>query len=85
MRMLLPCLTALLAVTGCMSDVRTTSTRHTYDCSGLGKGWGDCTQQADAQCGANQYTVVSRSGEAEKRDSGGNTEMQRTMVVSCKQ
>jgi hypothetical protein len=79
-------LSALAAVaTGCMSDVRSSGKSFTYDCSGLGKGWGDCAEKADAQCGAHNYTVVSRTGEAEGKGSSGNTEMKRTMVVSCNQ
>lgn len=80
--LLLPILVAL-AVAGCMSNAKPTDVTHSYDCSGLGKGWGDCTQKADAQCGANNYTVVSRSGEADDKGSSGNSEMKRTMVVSC--
>ena len=77
-------LSALAAtVTGCMSEVRTSDKNSTYDCSGLGRGWGDCTQKADAECGARNYTVVSRMGAADEKDSSGNTEMKRTMVVRC--
>ena len=71
------------AATGCMSDVRTADKNSTYDCSGLGKGWGDCTEKADAECGARNYTVVSRTGAADEKGSSGNTEMKRTMVVRC--
>ena len=78
----------VLAVTsaGCMSDVK--SSNHaktfTYDCSGIGKGWGDCNEKADAQCGVRNYTIVSQNGEAENKGVSGNTEMKRTLVVSCK-
>ena len=75
---------AAAAASGCMSDVKSSDSMHTYDCSGLGKGWGDCTAKADAECGANQYAVVSRTGEADAKAAAGNTEMKRTMVVSCK-
>ena len=74
------------AATGCMSDVKSSdgARTFTYDCSGLGKGWGDCTEKADAQCGARNYTIVSQNGEAESKGASGNTEMKRTLVVSCK-
>ena len=76
--------TLAIAATGCMSDMRSDNAKtSTYDCSGLGKGWGDCTQQADTECGAGKYSVVSRSGEAGAQGASGNTEMKRTMVVSC--
>jgi hypothetical protein len=71
------------AITGCMSDMKPSET-HSYDCSGLGNGWGDCNAKADAECGPNNYAVVSRTGEADEKASGGNTEMKRTMVVSCR-
>jgi hypothetical protein len=73
------------AATGCMGDVKSSSEKtFTYDCSGLGKGWGDCTEKADAQCGAHNFAIVSQNGEAEGKGAGGNTEMKRTLVVSCK-
>jgi len=71
------------AATGCMSDMKSSATQHTYDCSGAGKGWGDCTSKADAECGANHYAVVSRTGAADDKAASGNTEMKRTLVVSC--
>jgi hypothetical protein len=77
-------LAALAAGTaGCMSDTKS-GRSFTYDCSGAGKGWGDCHQKADAQCGANNYTVVSGEGDATAKAPGGNTEMKRTLVVTCR-
>lgn len=75
-----------VAGTGCMSEVKSSdgAKTFTYDCSGLGKGWGDCTEQADAQCGVRNYTIVSQKGAAEDKGASGNTEMKRTLVVSCK-
>lgn len=72
--------------TGCMSDVKSSdgAKTFTYDCSGLGKGWGDCTEKADAQCGVRNYTIVSQKGSADEKGASGNTEMKRTLVVSCK-
>jgi hypothetical protein len=82
------CIVALvfgLAGSGCMSDTRTTSTtRNSYDCSGTGKGWDDCTRQADAQCGTNNYSVISGKGDVRDTAPGGNSEMKRTLVVTCK-
>jgi len=74
------------ANTGCMNDVKSSNPAKTftYDCSGPGKGWGDCTEKADAQCGAHNYTTVSQNGTAENKGASGNTEMKRTLVVSCK-
>ncbi len=78
--------TLAVAATGCStSDVKSTGPQtFTYDCSGLGKGWGDCNEKADAQCGAHNYTVLSQKGDADGKNSSGNTEMRRTLVVSCK-
>ena len=74
------------ACTGCMSDVKSSdgANNFTYDCSGLGKGWGDCTEKADARCGVRNYTIVSQKGDAEDKGASGSTEMKRTLVVSCK-
>lgn len=74
-----------VAAAGCTSEVKSSAgeATFTYDCSGLGKGWGDCTEKADAQCGSGNYTVVSRKGSADGKDAG-NSEMTRTMLVSCK-
>jgi len=70
---------------GCTSSVKPTEPQtFTYDCSGLGKGWGDCNEKADAQCGARNYTVISQKGDADAKSSSGNSEMRRTLVVSCK-
>lgn len=76
----------VVASTGCMSEVKSPGRAKTlsYDCSGIGSGWGDCTEKADAQCGARNYTIVSQDGAAEGKGSGGNTQMKRTLVVSCK-
>jgi hypothetical protein len=75
-----------VAGTGCMSDTKSNAAgkTFTYDCSGLGKGWGDCTEKAEAQCGVRNYTVVSQNGDAAGKGASGNTEMKRTLVVSCK-
>ena len=70
--------------TGCAMTGKTTSGKTmTYDCSGVGKGWDDCTKQADAQCGANSYTVVSRKIDSQSTTSG-TSEMSRVLTVSCK-
>jgi len=74
------------ASAGCMNDVKPSDVgkRFTYDCSGLGNGWGDCTEKANAQCGAHNFIVVSQNGGAEGKDTGGTTQMKRTLVVTCK-
>jgi len=78
--------TLAAAGAGCStSSVKTAEPQtFTYDCSGMGKGWGDCNEKADAQCGVRNYTTVSQNGEAENKGISGNTEMKRTLVVSCK-
>lgn len=71
---------------GCMGDVKSSKPTRTftYDCSGVDQGWGDCAKKADAQCGAHNYATVSQNAEAGNKATGGNTEMKRTLVVSCK-
>jgi hypothetical protein len=82
---MLTLVTLAAAGVGCTSSVKTAEPQtFTYDCSGLGKGWGDCNEKADAQCGARNYTVVSQKGDAEGKSTSGNSEMRRTLVVSCK-
>lgn len=78
--------TFVVASTGCMSEVKSSGRAKmlSYDCSGIGNGWGDCTEKADAQCGTRNYTIVSKDGDAEGKGPRGNTEMKRTLVVSCK-
>jgi hypothetical protein len=88
MRILVLLTLGILAATGagCMGDVKSSkppAKTFTYDCSGLGKGWGDCTEKADAQCGVHNYTIVSQNGEAEGKGTSGSTEMKRTLVISC--
>ncbi|MGA9335409.1 MAG: hypothetical protein WBV39_14115 [Rudaea sp.] len=72
--------------TGCMSGMKSSdgTKTFTYDCSGLGNGWGDCNEKADAQCGVRNYTIVSQNGDVQDKGGSGNTEMKRTLVVSCK-
>lgn len=74
---------AAVAVAGCMSGTRTGG-NFSYDCSGAGHGWGECREKADAQCGTNNYTVVSGEGGAVATGPVGNTEMKRVLVVACK-
>ncbi|HEV8464981.1 MAG TPA: hypothetical protein VGQ63_08250 [Pseudolabrys sp.] len=80
--------TLAAAGAGCSSGTGSVKTAEphtfTYDCSGTGKGWGDCNEKADAQCGAHNYTVISQKGDADGKSSSGNSEMRRTLVVSCK-
>jgi len=77
--------TLAAASAGCTDNVKPAGPQtFTYDCSGLGKGWGDCNEKADAQCGAHNYTIVSQKGDADGKGSSGNTEMRRTLVVTCK-
>jgi hypothetical protein len=87
MRMKAMVFVAILAASaaGCTAGAKSdTGKTFTYDCSGLGKGWSDCTDKADAQCGTRNYNVISRTGSADEKGANGNTEMKRTLVVSCK-
>jgi hypothetical protein len=75
----------IAAAAGCSMNQPYNDSAHTftYDCSGPGKGFGDCTDKAAAQCGARGYNVVSQTGNA--ADTGdGKTQMKRTLIVSCK-
>jgi len=83
MRICICILFAALAA-GCMNETKPSGKNFSYDCSGAGKGWGDCREKADAQCGTNNYTIVSGAGDAVAKSPGGNTEMKRTLVVTCK-
>ncbi len=78
-------LSLVAACGGCMSDVQPSNAgkTFTYDCSGAGHGWGDCTDKATAQCGSHNYTTVSQDGGAQDKGAGG-TEMKRVLVVTCK-
>ena len=87
MRKIVVLLVIILAASasGCMTNTKSDGGKtFTYDCSGLGKGWGDCTEKADAQCGARNYSIISQTGGADEKGTSGNTEMKRTLVVSCK-
>lgn len=73
------------SASGCMTDVKPGAGKtFTYDCSGLGKGWSDCTDKADKQCGAHNYETVSQTGASDDKGAGGTTEMKRTLVVACR-
>ena len=75
-------LIAAALASGCMSNVK--DGNFSYDCSGAGKGWGDCREKADKQCGTNNYTVISGEGGAQPANASGNTEMKRVLVIKCK-
>lgn len=78
----------LLAATtaGCMTNTRSSdgARTFTFDCSGRGSGWDDCNKQAAAQCGDNNFNIISQIGSADGQAPSGNSEMKRTLVVSCK-
>jgi hypothetical protein len=77
---------SVAGICGCMSETKVDASRksaYSYDCSGPGKGWGDCLDQARAQCGEHGYNMISQTGDA--ADSGkGGTEMKRVLVIGCK-
>lgn len=55
----------------------------TFDCSGAGHGWEECTQKAQAACGAKGFDVVKRNVDSQSTSSG-TSEMKRELQVSCK-
>ena len=70
--------------TGCATDSYNSSGRHlSFNCSGAGNGWDDCTHQADTQCGAKGYDVIARNIDSVSGASG-TSEMKRELVVACK-
>jgi hypothetical protein len=71
------------SMASCSSDQSRPQT-HTYDCSGPGNGFGDCTEKAKAQCGSRGCNIVSQTDDAAAPSGSGTTEMKRTLVVSCK-
>ena len=73
----------LAALAGCATDHHRVDTHFTLNCSGAGKGWDDCTKQADTKCGAKGYDVVARNIDSVSGASG-TSEMKREMVVACK-
>ena len=77
-------LLATVAMAGCATDNHRAAGNHlTFNCSGAGKGWEDCTKQADAQCGAKGYDVLARNIDSVTGASG-TSEMKRELVVACK-
>ena len=76
-------LLAATAVAGCATDNHRSGNHPSFDCSGAGKGWDDCTKQADSLCGAKGYDVVARNIDSASGASG-TTEMKRELVVACK-
>ncbi len=71
---------------GCMMNTRSSdgAKTFTYDCSGAGNGWDDCNKKAAAQCGSSGFNIISQNGSADGQGPTGNSEMKRTLVVSCK-
>ncbi|HEX4480533.1 MAG TPA: hypothetical protein VH082_06970 [Rudaea sp.] len=75
---------AMMMISGCATDSHSNTGRHlSFNCSGAGKGWDDCTKQADAQCGAKGYDVVARNIDSVSSASG-TSETKRELVVACK-
>ena len=74
---------AVAAVSGCATDPHHDGRRLSFNCSGVDKGWDDCTKQADTQCGAKGYNVLARNIDSASSPSG-TSEMKRELVVTCK-
>jgi len=72
-----------IAATGCATDSHNNGRTLSFNCSGAGNGWDDCTKQADAKCGAKGYDVVKRNIDSVTGASG-TSEMKRELVVACK-
>ena len=73
----------VVAMAGCATDNHRTGMHQSFNCSGPGKGWDDCTKQADAQCGAKGFDVIARNIDSVSGASG-TSEMKRELVVACK-
>lgn len=83
MRIVSVLLLAAATMTGCATDNHRSANHPSFDCSGAGKGWDDCTKQADALCGAKGYDVISRNIDSTSGASS-NSQMKRELVVACK-
>jgi len=73
----------VLGAAGCATGNHRSGSQQTLNCSGPGKGWDDCTKQADAKCGAKGYDVLARNIDSVSGASG-NSETKRELVVACK-
>jgi hypothetical protein len=71
------------AAAGCATNNHRSGVNQTFNCSGTGTGWDDCTKQADALCGARGYDVVERNLDSVTGASG-ISETKRELVVACK-
>jgi len=76
-------LLAAFTVAGCATDTHRNGVPLSFNCSGAGNGWDDCTKQADAKCGATGYDVVKRNIDSVSGASG-TSEMKRELIVTCK-
>jgi hypothetical protein len=86
MRSLIVLLVITLAATatGCATTGKNASGKSlTFDCSGAGHGWDECTKKAEAACGAKGFDVVKRNIDSQSTSSG-TSEMKRELDVSCK-
>ncbi|MEP6484022.1 MAG: hypothetical protein ABJB01_06200 [Rudaea sp.] len=86
MRSLIVLLAVTLAAlaTGCATmGNNTVGKAMTFDCSGAGHGWDECTQKAQTACGAKGFDVVKRNIDSQSTSSG-TSEMKRELQVSCK-
>jgi len=71
------------AASGCATDGHGSGHPLSFNCSGAGSGWDDCTKQADAKCGAKGYDVVKRNLDSVTGASG-TSETKRELIVACK-
>ena len=83
MRIVSILLLAAATLAGCATDNHRGGNQVSFNCSGAGTGWDDCTKQADAKCGAKGYDVVKRNIDSVTGASG-TSEMKRELVVTCK-
>ena len=86
MRSLIVLLVVTLAATatGCAMNNKTVASKSlTFDCSGAGHGWDECTKKAEAACGTKGFDTVKRNIDSQSTSSG-TSEMKRELSVSCK-
>lgn len=94
MRLLLSAL-FLVALSGCANSTKTYGpdgkAAYSLNCSGSARSWGHCEEKAGQICGAQGYTIVSRSTDqnAMMGGSGGNWYGQasnsRSMLIKCRE
>jgi hypothetical protein len=77
--------TLAAAATGCTSSVKSSEPQtFTYDCSGLGKAGATAMKKRTLSVAPTTTRSCPRRATRRARTASGNTEMRRTLVVTCK-